>query len=142
MITIYSKLFQSFNSYLYIGLRTVSSRLLWMKNMGEHIDEKKNVCLSCGACCAAYRVTFYWSEARQLGLDETFTEKFNSWRLCMAGTRRESPRCRALQGEVGREVFCNVYSRRPSPCRELQQGDDKCNRARAKYGLDPVPEVF
>lgn len=99
---------------------------------------KENICLNCGACCAAYRVTFYWSEAMELGLGEAYAEKLNSWRFCMSGTRHEPIRCRALQGEIGREVVCLVYSQRPSPCRELQPGDDKCNRARAKYGLIPM----
>ncbi len=110
--------------------------------MSEQLEEKKNICLSCGACCAAYRVSFYWSEAKELGIEDTFIEELNSLRLCMAGTKHQSIRCRALQGVVGREVFCIVYSRRPSPCREVQQGDDKCNRARAKYGLDQIPQSF
>lgn len=73
-----------------------------------------------------------------MGLEDGLTEKFNNCRLCMTGTRNEPIRCGALRGEVGREVFCIVYSRRPSPCRDLLQGDDKCNKARAKYGLDPI----
>lgn len=106
--------------------------------MSEHPESQINICLSCGACCAAYRVSFYWSEARELELEEPFIEKLTSWRICMAGTKKSNVRCRALQGVIGREVFCVVYSRRPSPCREVQQGDDKCNRARAKYELDPI----
>jgi len=109
--------------------------------MSELPENPINICLSCGACCAAYRVSFYWSEARELGLEEPFIEKFNSWRTCMSGTNKQSIRCRALQGVIGREVFCIVYSKRPSPCREVQQGDDKCNRARGKHGLGPVPIV-
>lgn len=109
-----------------------------VKAMSEHPEDKKNICISCGACCAAYRVTFYWSEAMELGLGETYSEKFNSWRLCMSGTRREPIRCRALQGVVGREVLCVVYPRRPSPCREIQPGDEKCNKARIRYGLGPI----
>jgi hypothetical protein len=106
--------------------------------MSEHPESQINICLGCGACCAAYRVSFYWSEARELGLEEHLIEKLTSLRMCMAGTRQNNVRCRALQGIIGREVFCITYSRRPSPCREVQQGDDKCNRARAKYGLEPI----
>lgn len=104
--------------------------------MSEHVEDKENICLSCGACCAAYRVSFYWSEAKELGLADEMTEKVNNWRVCMAGTNHRSPLCRGLQGIVGRQVFCLVYEKRPSPCRELQPGDDKCNRARVRYGLD------
>jgi len=59
----------------------------------------------------------------------------------MAGTNRPAPHCRALQGEVGKQVACLVYRARPSPCREVQPGDEKCNAARAKYGLDPLVTV-
>jgi Fe-S-cluster containining protein len=109
------------------------------KAMSEHIEDQENICLSCGACCAAYRVSFYWSEAKELGLEDEMTEMVNSWRACMAGTNRRSPLCRGLQGIVGRQVFCLVYAKRPAPCRELQPGDDKCNRARIRHGLDTIP---
>ena len=29
-------------------------------------DETTNPCQSCGACCAAYRVSFYWAEGEGL----------------------------------------------------------------------------
>jgi Fe-S-cluster containining protein len=59
----------------------------------------------------------------------------------MAGTGGPEPRCHALQGEVGGQVACGVYSARPAPCREVTPGDEKCNRARAKYGLEPLFSV-
>ena len=94
-----------------------------------------DACLKCGACCATYRVSFYWSEAMVLGLPDSLVERVSPWLVCMAGTGRPTPRCEALDGVIGREVACRVYSRRPSPCRELQPGEDKCNRARARHGL-------
>ncbi len=97
-----------------------------------------NPCLDCGACCATYRVSFYWAEAEALGLPEALTEQVNAFYSCMAGTSRPAPRCLALQGAVGEQVACAVYAQRPSPCRELQAGDDKCNKARTRHGLAPV----
>lgn len=105
--------------------------------MSERV-ENKNPCLSCGACCASYRVSFYWSEAKELGLEGHHIEKVNGWRICMAGTNQRSPLCCSLEGVVGRQVICLVYANRPSPCREVQPGDDKCNKARIRHGLNPI----
>jgi len=96
------------------------------------------LCLACGACCAYFRVSFYWGEASALGLPGRWTEKLTAHHSCMAGTSQREPRCRALEGHVGLSVTCTVYEQRPSPCRELQPGDEKCNRARERHGL-PAP---
>lgn len=97
-----------------------------------------NVCQQCGACCAFFRVSFYWAEATQLGLPDSYLEQVNAHLACMAGTNRATPRCHALHGEVGQRVTCGVYTTRPSPCRELQPGDEQCNKARAGHGLAPI----
>ena len=97
-------------------------------------------CQQCGACCASFRVSFYWTEALQSALADALIEQVNGHMACMAGTNDQPPRCRALQGEIGAEVTCTVYAQRPSPCRELQPGDEKCTRARARYGLGPLVE--
>jgi Fe-S-cluster containining protein len=34
-----------------------------------------NPCLSCGACCASFRVSFYWRETVALGLPEPMSKK-------------------------------------------------------------------
>jgi Fe-S-cluster containining protein len=100
--------------------------------------QKRAICQQCGACCAFFRVTFYWAEALQQGLADALIEPVTRHVACMAGTSRPTPRCNALHGDVGKQVACSVYSARPSPCRELEPGDDKCNRARAKYGLEAL----
>jgi uncharacterized protein len=103
-----------------------------------------NICRQCGACCAFFRVSFYWAEARQRGLPDSSVERLNAHLVSMAGTNRPEPRCCALQGAIGREVTCLVYPARPSPCREVHPGDEKCNQARARQGLaplEPLPQV-
>lgn len=95
-------------------------------------------CQQCGACCSTYRVSFYWGEASQSGLPDEAMQKLTPFLACMAGTNDVPPRCHALSGQVGVAVTCSVYEQRPSPCRELQPGDDKCNRARARHGLPPI----
>jgi Fe-S-cluster containining protein len=94
-----------------------------------------NPCVSCGACCATYRVSFYWAEAERRGLESALVEQVNPWMACMAGTQGPAPRCGALEGRVGEAATCRVYAQRPEPCRELQAGDDKCRRARERHGL-------
>lgn len=100
-------------------------------------DEADNPCISCGACCATYRVSFYWTEG--LALPPALTERLTPHLGCMAGTSSKAPHCRALQGQVGASSGCSVYAQRPSPCRELQMGDAQCQRARAHHGLAPLP---
>ena len=106
--------------------------------MSELYSSIGNPCLQCGACCATYRVSFYWSEVTEGGLPNASVEQLNPWLSCMAGTNQSSPRCRGLEGEVGKEVFCTVYAGRPSPCHEVQPGDGKCNKARVRHGLAPL----
>lgn len=103
-----------------------------------------NPCLTCGACCACYRVSFYWSqtdEATESGVPAHLTEKLNNFRVVMRGTNRPNPRCIGLDGEIGVNVRCTIYDRRPQPCRELQFSgkaearEEKCDKARAAWGL-------
>jgi Fe-S-cluster containining protein len=64
-----------------------------------------NPCLDCGACCASFRVSFYWSEAEARGLPAELTEQVNAWFSCMAGTNQARPtaspwRARSAGGEL------------------------------------------
>jgi Fe-S-cluster containining protein len=104
-------------------------------------------CQTCGACCAAYRVAFHWSEAApELGgaTPPGLTVALDPHRVAMAGTLVEPIRCAALQGEVGIATRCTIYAARPSPCRELvaswERGvrSPQCDRARARHGLAPL----
>ena len=95
-------------------------------------------CTSCGACCASFRVSFYWAEAAEHGLSEDLYEALTPTLACMKGTHHKTPRCVALSGAVGQRVTCLAYTQRPSPCREVQVGDAQCRKARAQHGLPPV----
>lgn len=108
---------------------------------------KENPCLTCGACCAHFRVSFYWAEtddATEGGVPAALTEKLNDFRCCMRGTNQPHPRCIALQGEIGRQVMCTIYERRPQPCRDLPASwsagvpEEKCDKARLAWGLPPL----
>ena len=110
---------------------------------------ENNRCLTCGACCAFYRVAFLSAEvdnqeggmvplALVLSIDATHS--------AMRGTQGFFKRCAALQGNVGRCVTCAIYSSRPSTCRNFLPGwdvlchNDACNQARSAYGLPPFED--
>ncbi len=101
-------------------------------------DQADNPCLACGACCKTYRVSFYWAEAEQRGLPPALVERVTPHISCMAGTNSNSPQCVALgTGDAG-PYACGVYQQRPDTCREVQPGDDKCQRARLHHGIAPL----
>jgi uncharacterized protein len=98
-------------------------------------------CLSCGACCTAYRVSFYWGEttAHPDGIVPIeLTQKVNDTFVCMKGTNTKPLRCVALTGKIGQSVSCSIYEQRSSTCRELEASSEGCNKARAIYGLAPI----
>lgn len=112
-----------------------------------------NPCRTCGACCAYFRVSFYWGETDQAPggyVPGELTIPEPPYSHVMRGTDRIPPRCVALEGEVGHAVRCRIYERRPSPCREFgiqwrnhravvtPEALERCNRARAAWGLPPL----
>ncbi len=99
-----------------------------------------SACQDCGACCASFRVSFYWAEADDGGgtVPAGLTERRDAFHRCMRGTWSATPRCIALQGEIGRQVGCSIYPLRSSACRELHAGSPQCHRARQHWGLPPL----
>ena len=111
--------------------------------------DQDNPCLSCGACCAHFRVSFYFGELQgQPGgwVPLELTSKVNDFRAAMKGTEAGNGRCTALRGDVGQAgVRCAIYRQRPTPCREfeawLSDGapNPDCQRLREARGLTPLP---
>ena len=104
-------------------------------------------CLSCGACCASFRVDFHVSDLETHaggGVPVALTVPLTATLVRMRGTDDGPPRCIALEGEVGTRVRCLIYADRPGPCRDfapyapLGIGDDACDQARRRYGLPPL----
>jgi Fe-S-cluster containining protein len=97
-------------------------------------------CLSCGACCASFRVDFSRHETEDEGgcVPAGLAVEVNDSLCRMRGTDHAAPRCAALGGQIGVQVACGIYEWRPSPCREFDDGSDACNRARRKHGLAPL----
>lgn len=101
-------------------------------------------CLSCGACCATFRVSLHWSEAEPtLGgvVPVELTEPVRTHELAMRGTSQVRPRCVALDADIGRFSRCTIHARRPSPCVALAASWEtgaasaQCDRARLAHGL-------
>lgn len=104
-----------------------------------------NPCTACGACCAWFRVSFYWAESTGPGgVPADLTVTVSPHRVAMRGTDTRPARCTALAGEVGKGVQCTVYPLRPSPCREFMpswaggEANPRCDQARQGWGLPPL----
>ncbi|MBI4985645.1 MAG: YkgJ family cysteine cluster protein [Rhodocyclales bacterium] len=106
-----------------------------------------SACLSCGACCATYRVSFPCDEIDDVPggrVPASLVERITAVMACMRGTERQPPRCAALSGEVGSRVSCVIYEFRPSACRDFAplaafgSADEACQDARRRHGLPPL----
>ncbi len=106
-----------------------------------------NPCLTCGACCAYYRASFYWGEgddAPEGTVPVRMTEKLNDFRIYMKGTNGPQPRCIALFGTIGAGVRCSIYDLRASVCRDFPYSwsngikNERCDAARRVWGLLPL----
>ncbi|MES2480531.1 MAG: YkgJ family cysteine cluster protein [Pseudomonadota bacterium] len=97
-------------------------------------------CLSCGACCASFRVDFAVYELDDMGghVPAGLAVEVNGSTCRMRGTDHQPVRCAALTGTVGQRAACGIYEWRPAPCREFAQGSDACDRARARHGMAPL----
>ena len=91
---------------------------------GQVPSLKINPCLTCGACCARFRVSSLSSEVDdQEGgvVPVAFTKKINPTRSAMKGTTGFFKRCAALEGIIGQGVSCAIYQERPSTGRFFLQ---------------------
>ncbi len=99
-------------------------------------------CLTCGACCASFRVDFSVCEHEDHGgrVPAGLAAPVTDSTCRLRGTDHSPPRCAALTGQVGVKAACGIYEWRPSPCREFEAGSDACALARARHGLAPLPD--
>ncbi|MBO2007002.1 YkgJ family cysteine cluster protein [Serratia marcescens] len=109
------------------------------------MSEILNPCVSCGACCGYFRVSFYWAEAEDGGgTVPSLTEPLTPFLRCMQGTNSKSPAA-TLWTARSAKPSCSIYLNRPSPCREFDQSgenglrNEARDRARERYGLPPLP---
>lgn len=149
---IYTKTEEPFN-FLAFRCETIdkfASAILFQCHGGISLlppHAKQNPCLSCGACCAHFRVSFYWAEcddATEGGVPVHLTKKLNDFRRVFLGTEGPHSRCIALSGEIGQNVTCAIYERRASVCHDFHaswrdgEPNPRCDQARAAWGLPPL----
>lgn len=101
-------------------------------------------CLTCGACCAYFRVSFHWSETDPaLGgrVPAELTEPLRTHERAMRGTSQAQPRCVALDAQIGRYSRCTIHAHRPSVCAQVPASYEfglpspQCDKARIAHGL-------
>ncbi|MGZ3727172.1 MAG: YkgJ family cysteine cluster protein [Pseudobdellovibrio sp.] len=100
-------------------------------------------CLSCGACCAFFRVSFHWTEtaAESHGVPIALTNQISPYMNAMNGTNQAEPSCVALKGVIGEATSCSIYERRPDCCRSFKASfedgtrNTRCEEARLSKGL-------
>jgi Fe-S-cluster containining protein len=106
-----------------------------------------NPCITCGACCAFFRASFYWAEgsdAKPDGVPVELTRQLTPFLRVMQGTEGPAPRCVALEGSIGVQTRCSIHPQRSSVCREFAPSfeggvhNERCDRARAAHGLAPL----
>ncbi|MCC8487838.1 YkgJ family cysteine cluster protein [Xanthomonas campestris pv. campestris] len=107
-------------------------------------------CLTCGACCAYFRVSFHWSEADPaLGgrVPIALTDALRTHERVMRGTSQAQPRCIALDADIGRYSRCSIHDRRPSSCAavpaslEFGERSTQCDKSRLAHGLHALTET-
>lgn len=118
---------------------------IFSNSNGKKLDPEKNYCLDCGACCNYFKVYFSKKESSDFGgqVPSDFVEKYDSKNMNMIGRQKfkSGNRCKALEGEIGKEVSCSIYANRPSVCRAFEvispEGvqNPRCKKAREHYGL-------
>lgn len=101
-------------------------------------------CLTCGACCAFFRVSFHWSEADPAHggtVPIALTEPLRTHERAMRGTSQARPRCVALDADIGRYSRCTIHDQRPSVCAQVPASFEfgaasaQCDKARIAHGL-------
>src|SRR5690606_34043842 len=125
------------------------SRITSRRRGAANDSAASNPCLSCGACCAHFRVSFYCGEVAGEGggtVPADLVSQVGPLRACMKGTEYGGQRCIALRGELGKDgIHCTIYAQRPSPCRDfttwMEDGSPNpdCQRLRKAIGLPPLP---
>ena len=107
----------------------------------------QNPCMRCGACCAAYRISFDCHETDNYPggtVPLAMTFRVDATRSGMKGTEKRPFRCLALGGDIGRGVYCKIYGHRPTTCHAFLPvwkgtgANALCDQARARYGLEPL----
>lgn len=107
------------------------------------MSDGANPCISCGACCARFRVSF--AEGEPVPREYHYAVAPGVRALKNRPDADGRPRCIALRGGLGQSVGCGIYEQRPAPCRAFRYSyedggprEERCDQARAAIGLAPL----
>lgn len=101
-------------------------------------------CTTCGACCsnpaenrAENFIDYVEVKARdELLLRPDLVRRLVVYRDGSAHLRLDvSGRCLALRGRIGRRVTCTIYEVRPTACRKVEAGSERCLAYRREHGI-------
>lgn len=105
-------------------------------------------CQSCGACCAIFRVSFPQDEllgSQGWVVPNDVVDDPSQKIVSLKGTTKSGrPSCAQLGGRIGKHVACQIYSTRPTPCRNFKASFEdgthrpRCDEARKAHGLKPL----
>ena len=70
-----------------------------------------------------------------------FANRRDQVRKLYDNLKRDGYKVVMLSGEIGQQVSCTMYEHRSSSCKEVQAGDEQCNKARYAHGLIPLVDV-
>jgi Fe-S-cluster containining protein len=104
-------------------------------------------CQRCGACCCnpqLNRALEYFDYVAVRSNDAILKKARLARRFIVLDAAGEphmrldqtGERCAALRGTVGRSVECGIYEDRPTPCRTMEPGSERCFAARRDYGIE------
>jgi uncharacterized protein len=102
-------------------------------------------CTRCGACCAnpdENRSEHFVDYVEVLSHDRLFEKPdlvrrfvvYNADGIPHLRLHRDG-RCMALRGKLGRRVTCTIYEDRPTGCRKVEAGSERCLTYRRERGL-------
>ena len=93
-------------------------------------------CTRCGACCTnpnENRAEGFVDYVEVLAKDSLLAEPDLVKRLVVYNGAGEphlrlhqDGRCLALRGRLGHRVSCTIYERRPTACRKVEPGSERC----------------
>ena len=101
--------------------------------------------MACGACCSnpnENRAEGYVDYIEVKPRDELLNRQALVRRLVVLNRdgvphmRLEHDRCTALKGTIGVKAICTIYEVRPTGCRMLESGSERCLQYRIERGVD------
>jgi Fe-S-cluster containining protein len=98
-------------------------------------------CVTCGACCAfALIVPISVEESERL--DQYLEITLDGAEPPIAIDRMlprndENGHCINLAGNIGENIGCTIYEKRPHVCRDFDPGSDRCHEYRRMYRVEP-----